>query len=142
MTNAPGAAERILRRNVFLPLETPVTVKSGDAIEIDVRIRPADMLVNWSVVFPGRADTTGERHSTLGGMLISREDLRATDPARAPRLTPRGEGRRTLLELCDGARPLAEIERALFERHPNLFATAAEAQAFAAEVLTRYAEFD
>jgi protein arginine N-methyltransferase 1 len=142
MTNAPGAPRRIERRNVFLPLETPVAVAAGDTVRVAIRIRPADRLVTWSAAFSAAAGAPVERHSTLNGMLISREDLRATDPSLRPRLTPRGEGRRTVLELCDGARPLHEIERAMLERHPSLFATPAEAEAFVAEVLTRYAEFD
>jgi protein arginine N-methyltransferase 1 len=141
MTNAPGAAARIGRRNVFLPLERPVAVAAGDAVEIAIGVRPADMLVNWTVTFPAVAGSR-ERHSTLNGMLLSREDLRAGDPDLRPRLTRRGEGRRTLLDLCDGTRPLREIERAMFERHRDLFPTRAEAEAFVAEVLTRYAEFD
>lgn len=142
MTNAPGADARIHRRNVFLPLESPVAVEAGDSIEVAIRIRPADMLVSWRVAFPACGDGHVERHSTLNGMLITRDDLRATDPAARPRLTARGEGRRTLLELCDGARPLRDIERAMFERHRQLFASPADAEAFVAEVMTRYAEFD
>jgi hypothetical protein len=75
-------------------------------------------------------------------MLLTREDLRSNDPASHPRLTPRGEARRTLLELCDGRHPLEEIEREVQRRHPQLFASAAEAQAFVAEVVTRYGAFD
>lgn len=141
MTNAPGAAARIGRRNVFLPLETPLTLGAGEEVDIRVRVRPADMLVSWTVTAPGGAGAV-ERRSTLHGMLLSRDDLRATDPALRPRLSPRGEGRRTILELCDGAHTLADIERAVFERHRDLFATPAESAAFVAEVTTRYAEFD
>jgi hypothetical protein len=138
MTNAPGAAARLVRRNVFLPLDRPTTVQPGDVIGVSVRVRPADLVVNWTVQIGGAV----ERHSTLNGMLIAREDLRAGDPTRRPRLTPRGEGRRTILALCDGTRTLRHIEKAVYERHRDLFATAAEAEVFVAEVMTRYAEFD
>jgi hypothetical protein len=138
MTNAPGAAARLVRRNVFLPLERPVAVQAGDRIEISLRVRPADMLVNWTV----RIDGAVERHSTLRGMLIAREQLRSADPALRPRLTARGEGRRTILELCDGTRTLQQIEQGVFERHRDLFASLADAEVFVAEVMTRYAELD
>jgi protein arginine N-methyltransferase 1 len=78
------------------------------------------------------------RQSTLKGMLLSREELRRTHPAFVPRLTPRGDARLSVLNLCDGQRPLADIEREVFERHPDLFRTLGEAATFVAEVVTRY----
>lgn len=145
MTNAPGAPARINRRNVFLPLDPVVSVAPGDAVTIDIRIRPVDLIVTWAVDVTRASaptDVIRMRHSTLGGMLLSREDLRSHAPSARPRLTPRGEARRTLLALCDGGRPLEEIEREVYRLHPALFATAGEAQAFVAEVVARYGVFD
>lgn len=145
MTNAPGAEVRIKRRNVFLPLDPVVSVVSGDEVTIDIRIRPVDLIVNWTVDVTrasAPADVVRMRHSTLGGMLLSREDLRSHAPSSRPRLTPRGEARRTLLALCDGGRPLEEIEREVFRQHPALFASPGDAQAFVAEVVARYGVFD
>ena len=145
MTNAPGAAARINRRNVLLPLDPVVSVVPGDEVTIDIRIRPVDLIVNWTVDVT-RASAPAEpvrmRHSTLGGMLLSREDLRSHAPSSRPRLTPRGEARRTLLALCDGGRALEEIEREVFRLHPALFSTPGDAQAFVAEVVARYGVFD
>lgn len=142
MTNAPGAASRINRRNVFLPLERPVAVRQDDEVGVTIRIRPSDMLVSWSVEIDARGHVSRERHSTLEGMLLTREAVRAHDPESRPRLTSRGLARRTLLELCDGRHALAEIEREVQRRHPDLFGTPAQAQAFVAEVVTRYGAFD
>ena len=134
MTNAPGSAERINRRNVMFPIEEPVPLSAGDTVKVSMRIRPADLLVRWTVEVPG-----GRRfsHSTLGGMFILREDLQRTNPAFTPHLTDRGVARRTVLELCDG-RPLAEIEREVHARHRDLFDSEAAAHVFVAEVVTRY----
>lgn len=145
MTNAPGAAARINRRNVFLPLDPVVPVAPDDEVTIDIRIRPVDLIVTWTVAVTrasAPADVVRMRHSTLGGMLLSREDLRSHAPSARPRLTPRGEARRTLLSLCDGGRPLEDIEREVFRQHPALFATPGDAQAFVAEVVARYGVFD
>lgn len=145
MTNAPGAAARINRRNVFLPLHPVLAVVPGDQVTIDIRIRPVDLIVTWTVDVTraaAPAEVVRMRHSTLGGMLLSREDLRSHAPSARPRLTPRGEARRTLLALCDGGRPLEEIEREVYRLHPALFATAGDAQAFVAEVVARYGVFD
>ena len=43
-----------------------------------------------------------------------------------------------MLELCDGTRDLATIERQVFERHRDLFADQIDAAAFVAEVVSRY----
>ena len=71
--------------------------------------------------------------------LLALEDLTRTRPDYVPRLSPWGLARRTLLTLCDGRRPLAEIESELCRRHPELFASPAAAAGFVAEVVTRYA---
>lgn len=134
MTNAPGDPNRIDRRNVVFPIDEPVALRAGDTIHVSMRVRPADLLVRWTVEAPG-----GRRfsHSTLGGMFILRDDLKRTDPASRPRLTGRGVARRTVLELCDG-RPLQAIEREVYDRHRDLFDSEAAAQVFVAEVVTRY----
>jgi len=142
MTNAPGAPNRIGRRNVFLPLHPAVTVRAGDRLDLDLRVRPRDMVVSWSVEVTTASGVTRMKHSTLGGMLLTREDLKAQHPASRPRLTPRGLARRTLLELCDGDRSIAEIEREMRRRHPDLFASDDGAQAFVAEVVAGYGVFD
>ena len=73
-------------------------------------------------------------------MLIPAEDLRYTQPGYKPKLTPRGEGRRTVVNLCDGVRTLAEIEDEVFRLHPDLFRNREEAAVFVAEVVRRYSE--
>ncbi|MFI5179022.1 MAG: 50S ribosomal protein L11 methyltransferase [Vicinamibacterales bacterium] len=133
MTNAPGAEDRIDRRNAVFPIERPIPLRAGDEVTVTFRVRPADLLVRWTVVTPaGRFD-----HSTLRGMFIERDAIRKTNPAYEPRLTPHGVARRTVLELCDGRR-LADVERAVYERHRELFSSESDAQAFVAEVVARY----
>ena len=55
-----------------------------------------------------------------------------------PHLSLRGHARLCVLTLCDGKRPLSEIEQEIFRLHPKLFKIAAEAATFVAEVVTRY----
>jgi protein arginine N-methyltransferase 1 len=133
MTNAPGDVNRINRSNVVFPIDEALPLRAGDTLNVSMRIRPADLLVKWTVESGGRRFS----HSTLAGMLIPREDLERTRPSFTPRLTDRGVARRTVLELCDG-RPLGAIEREVFERHRDLFDSEAAAHVFVAEVVTRY----
>ncbi len=100
-------------------------------------------LVNWNVdVLNGNAGSKKDsfRHSTWKGMLIPAEDLQRTQPGFKPKLTPRGEGRRTVVNLCDGVRTLTEIADEVFRLHPDLFRNREEAAVFVAEVVTRYSE--
>ena len=136
MTNAPGDADRIDRRNVVFPIDPPVDVQSGDDITVSMRIRPSDLLVHWVVTV--RNGEYRSSHSTLMGMLLTREELRRTNPHFVPSLTARGEARKTVLALCDGGHTLDCIEREVFGRHRPLFRDYNEAQVFVAEVVTRY----
>lgn len=141
LTNAPGAPDRIKRRNAFLPLEASVPVATGDVIDVDLALRPVDFVVSWSV----RCRRTGteiatSRQSTLRGMLLEREDLVSASEGSKPTLNRWAAARASIIELCDGQRELGEIERLVFERHAALFANAMQAKVFVAEVVGRYAE--
>ncbi len=140
MTNSPLAAERILRRNVFLPLRIPVAVDEGDHVHVRLGLVPADVIVSWSVEVRSRdgASRGRQSHSTLSGMLVSRAHLRRAKPDFVPVLTPRGRARLTILEFCDGRRRLAEIEALVHDRHPDIFSSPGEAAAFVAEVVSVY----
>jgi hypothetical protein len=141
LTNDP-VTSALDRRHVYLPLTNAVAVAAGDRVAIRLRIRPADMLLRWSIEVRTASGVSRETHSTLEGMLLTREELRGQAPDARPRLTARGRARATVLELCDGARSLAEIEREVQSRHPALFASAGDAQAFVSEVVLRYGVFD
>jgi protein arginine N-methyltransferase 1 len=143
MTNSPLSPEKIQRRQVYFPIDRAVQVTEGDLVRIRMMVRPTDSLVNWIVdVLKGNSGFKMDsfRHSTWKGMLIPAEDLRCTQPGYKPKLTPRGEGRRTVVNLCDGVRTLAEIEDEVFRLHPDLFRNRDEAAVFVAEVVTRYSE--
>lgn len=140
LSNAPGAEPRLARRNLVLPLDTPVPVLPGDTIRIEVRIRPSERIVAWRGSVSHSGHETRFSHSTLRGMLLTPDDLRRLNPATIPRLTERGRARRSVLELCDGQRALAEIEREVLRRHPGLFRSPADAAVFVAEVVSRYTD--
>ena len=137
------APKRIQRRQIYFPTDRATQVSVGDLVKVRMMVRPTDSLVNWSVdVVDGNSGAMkgSFRHSTWQGMLLTSEDLRRTQPGFKPKLIGRGEGRRTVVNLCDGVRTLAEIESEVFRKHPHLFQTQEEAAAFVAEVITVYAE--
>jgi protein arginine N-methyltransferase 1 len=142
LTNAPGASNRIDRRNVFLPLRARVDVVPGDVVCTTLTIDPVAIMLRWRVQIASAAGAV--RHatdaSTFHGALISREDLRRTRSDFRPALTSAGRARKTVLDLCDGSRSVAEIEAEVERRHPSLFDSRAAAALFVAEVVTRYAD--
>ena len=148
MTNSPLAADAIQRRNVFFPIDQPVAVAKDDRVTVTMQIRPLDMMVTWNVEVwngtptPSRSAGTERKvrfsHSTFRGMLLCKESLQRTKPEFVPTLTPWGEARRSILELCDGKTPLAEIEKEVHRRHQTLFRSPAETAQFVAEVVAGY----
>ena len=139
LSNSPTDPDRMTRRQVFFPVASPVAVAKGDAIDLAMRILPEDHIVSWTItVTPASGPSVRSSHSTLKGMLLEASDMHKTDPAYRPALTARGAARRSVLELCDGVRTLAEIEADVFARHPGLFTSAGEAALFVGEVVTRY----
>jgi hypothetical protein len=147
LSNSPLFAQRINRRNVVFPVAQPVPVEKDDRIELSMTVLPSQTVVSWKVQVwraalttqPGRRTLLAESsHSTVLGLLLSREDLERTRPDFVPRLTPWGHARQTVLSCCDGSLPLATIEQEVLRRHPGLFPNLAAASAFVAEVVTRY----
>src|SRR6185312_3485573 len=140
LTNAPGAPHRINRRNVLFPLREPVDIRGGDTVAVSMFIRPAEVVVRWKVTVARNGAVLHETDaSTLSGMLISGDDLSRTRLSGTPTLTNAGVARKSVLELCDGIRSLADIEREVFARHPQLFPRLEDAAHFVAEVLVYYA---
>jgi len=140
MSNSPLAARRIDRSNVFFPLAAPVAIVAGDSIRVAFGILPSDLIVSWTVdvVRDGRG-IAHSTQSTWNGLLLPREELTRTSLAFVPKRSARAEARLSVLELCDGHRPLGDIEREVFRRHSELFRSPDEAAVFVAEVVTRYA---
>lgn len=140
LTNAPGAPNRINRRNVLFPLHDTVPVQPGDRVAVSMFIRPETLIVRWRVrIHRGEALLHTTDTSTFRGMLLSKSDVERSRPDFRPALNEAGLARRTVVDLCDGVRSNREIEREVFARHPQLFQSIGDATAFVAEVVTRYA---
>jgi SAM-dependent methyltransferase len=142
MTNSPAVTRRITRRAVFLPIQRPVQGVPGDRVRIAMNIAPEQTMVTWKVRIANKSGNEKARfvHSTMRGMLLTPEILGKTRRDFVPRLTPWGEARRTVVDLCDGRKSLGEIEQIVFERHRNLFDSVDRAAEFVTEVTAVYAE--
>ena len=82
VTNAPGASDRLARRDMLLPIAEPIPVTAGDQITVSLTVLTSDQVYRWTVV---RRDAAGASQtfsgSTFEGLLISREDLPAPTPS-------------------------------------------------------------
>jgi protein arginine N-methyltransferase 1 len=147
ITNSPLDRDRINRRNVFFPIENPVQVAAGDQVDVEMHIRSTEIVFSWTIEVwqasngdrQARVSKGSFRHSTFRGMPLSKEYFERTRPQFVPKLSSLGEARRSVLELCDGKRPLAEIEAEMYRRYAGLFRSYQQAAAFVAEVTTLYA---
>jgi protein arginine N-methyltransferase 1 len=141
ITNAPDAEARIDRGQVFLPLDVPVSLAEGDAIDVSLTVRSAELLVNWRVRCVHGGDVVADfDQSTLRGLLLTREELAVTRTEATPVLNEWGGALLTVLDLCDGRRTRGAIESATFDRHRDLFTTPEQAAEYVAEVVVRYAD--
>ncbi|HEV2170011.1 MAG TPA: 50S ribosomal protein L11 methyltransferase [Candidatus Binatus sp.] len=140
MSNSPLREDVINRRSVFFPVDPPTAVHAGDSVRVKMWISPPDTLVNWRVELADRDGTVRRKfsHSTFAGMLVCPEDLAKSRPDYVPKLTSWGMARRSVVNLCDGKRTLAQIEREVYELHRDLFASPKEASAFVYEVMVPY----
>lgn len=140
MTNSPFNKGRINRRAAFLPIEKPLALRRGDRVKITMGVIAAQTMLSWAVTVSNSKGEEKARfvHSTLNGMLLVPEDLAKTRPDFVPRLTDWGEARRSTVNLIDGKRTVAEIEKELFRLHGDLFPSLAQASEYVTEVLIPY----
>jgi protein arginine N-methyltransferase 1 len=142
MTNGPCDARRIDRRNGVLPLSPGVEVVPGDRLTVSLSLRPYEIIASWRVQLhsaAGRQDRafTG---STFKAMMFSSEDARRTHPDARPALSRAGRARQLVLEMIDQRTTVRQIEQAVADSFPELFAGADTPEAFVGEALARNAD--
>ncbi len=137
MTNSPMAPDPIKRCQVFLPFAQPLAVRAGDALAVSVSARPAANLISWTA----QVTRTGAiaRHSTWKSTILQPQNMTPA-AGRKPRLSSRGEARRTLLAHVDGNVSPLELEHLIAREHPKLFPSPEETARFVREELARNAD--
>ena len=121
LSNVPGAAETTNYSCAFFPVESPVTVRAGDAVDIDIAVFDGSE-ARWSLtVTDGATGATRERfqHTTLRAMPALAESLRRHAPGHRPQLTAAGTLEVALASRFDGTRTVAELEAWLASQVPE-----------------------
>jgi len=137
MTNSPFSKGRIQRASAFFPVEKPLALSKGDRLNIAMSAITTQRLINWKmVVFDSHGREKARHvHTTLKGMSLMPEELAKTRPDFVPRLSDWGVARRSVINLVDGTRTLAEIEKELFRIHSALFPSIGAASEYVTKVL-------
>jgi len=133
MSNSPTATERLDRPQAFLPIDTPVSVKTGETVKVTVMIRHEDGVIGWIVELPA----SGERfaQTTFNGLLLDNTSLNRGRPDRIASLNERGRARQIVLSYCDGERTVEQVEELVNRDHPDLFPSANATTSFVRTVL-------
>ena len=110
----------------LLPLEQPLEVHTGDAIEVELRTEANGSFWQWSVqprVAENDARSRQRRasQSTLAGQFLSMAELRKGAGSYVPRLTAEGKVRRYILGCMDGAKSVEDIAARVEAEFPGLF---------------------
>ena len=137
ISNSPLGPGTIKRRAWYMPIERPVALETGDSVRAMVHLMPVEEMVTWRVEVTGRDGVAKAKstHSTFKGTLIAKEDLHRMRPEYAPRLSPQGEIKRAILELCDGVRSAQRIAEEIRQRFAENFQSAADAEAAVSRII-------
>lgn len=134
MTNTPGEAKRLDRSQAFLPIDSAVSVKAGERVNVTIMIRHEDGVIGWVVELPDSDKRFA--HTTFNGLILDDEALNRSRPDRVAQLNARGKARQIVLSYCDGERTVADVQALVQREHPNLFPSVQASAAFVTQVLS------
>ena len=120
----------------FFPWPRPVTVKAGDAVEIDIDATLVGDEYTWT--WRTRLGDTRFTQSTFFGACLSPETLRKRGAGHVPDLNEEGRVTLRVLEALGQRRPLGQIAEALLVEFPNRFTNRAECLGFVGNLSSKY----
>lgn len=121
LSTAPDA-ESTHWRQVFMPLDQPLTVQEGQRLTLHLK-RPENGEWTWVT---GHGDDVQRQSTFLSSPLRPDAMLRQSERFQ-PRLNRKGEAVRTVLERMDGKLTTGELADALLREFPGLFHSREEA---------------
>ncbi len=125
LTNCPLWPSAFDRWRTFYPVVSPVRVAEGDAVRIDMDVRPRAYLATWTVAVRPAAGGLPQRRrgSTALGTFLTPQDLAVERGGAVPAVSPTVDADRYALELVDGARTVDEIVAAVLDRYRDAYRT-------------------
>ncbi len=122
-SNAPGQPGLVYRQT-FFPFLRPVTLRSGDLVDVDLQAIKVkgDYVWRWTTSIRGASgENTRFEQSTFYGALLSPSNLRRQAASYVPELSDDGRMVSFVLARIDGRRSLEEIARELQAAFPARF---------------------
>jgi type I protein arginine methyltransferase len=139
LSNSPGK-DKSIYGNAFFPFPHPVSVKTSDTINIELRadLIGEDYVWQWGTT----VGNTGVsfKQSTLVGTPLSPSQLQKRAATYVPALTGQGQIDNFILSRIDGKNSVEEIARQLLEQFPDCFANPDKAFDLVAELSTKYSK--
>jgi protein arginine N-methyltransferase 1 len=134
LSTGPLSPPTAWQQTVF-PLEEPITVETGDQIELSLEGGPfgQEMVWSWRVAV-GKEEREA---NSLEGTPLDPDQLVRWQPEEVAKLTPELEVDRFILETIDDKQTVGEIARQAAERFPRLLPRAEDAQRRVIAVLER-----
>ena len=137
------ADPQLIYGNAFFPFSSPIELSVGDTVTVDLRaaLVGEDYVWTWKTVVssgdPPRARIEMNQ-STFFACPLSREQIAARSEDYVASLGEDGQIDRSVLDLMDGKRTLAEISEQLREQFPARFSSVHEALSRVGELSLRY----
>lgn len=141
-SNAPGQPPQVYRQ-IFLALESPLTVAAGDTLHAEIMAHLVDRtyIWSWNTALARGADDAAVpcfRQSTFLARMFDAGDLAARSAAFVPRAGDAVAIDAYCLSLIDGQRDLEAIAERVKARFPDAFADSSRALNRVTEVARRY----
>jgi hypothetical protein len=145
LTSAPGEAVAVYPRK-FAPWTHPVGLHAGDTIQADFRFVWVnhDYVWRWNTSIRAADGQPREqfRQSSFNSMYITAEPVRKRRPAFRPRLDPKGEAERAILQLMDQRLTLQEIAQEVTRHYPDVFSDDDTALKAVADISEEFSQVD
>ena len=131
MSNNPRSADHMEHRwNSLYPLPEPVAVSAGDPVSASIKVNVDDERVTWRVTVGDGASRRVFNQSTFFASILTGDDIDRLAKTHVPRLGSKGAVWRAGFEMVSQGLTIAELERELGQRFPEVLTSAHKASEF------------
>ena len=137
MSNNPRSADHMEHRwNSVYPLPEPIAVRAGDTVVVSIKVNVDDERVTWRVEVGEAPNRRVFNQSTFFAPILTSDDLARLAKTHVPRLGSKGAVWRAGLEMVDQGMTVAELERELGRKFPEVLTSAQKASEFVGHLVT------
>jgi len=139
LSNSPSSASTVWE-NIFFPIDKPLEVSEGDAIDVILKTIPFenDYEWNWDIIIPQKGISSSQ--STFKGFPVTKDFFKKKTMDYAPALSPDGEITKAILDLFDGKKTAKDIAEDIQKRFPHRFKNIEDALGKIERMINRYSK--